>query len=288
MNVNKEIEAALLRSFPGPALFVLAVSGGPDSQALLKAFPHVARRLGHDVRACGIVHGLRPASETHAEMMIARELAEAVGVPFSITSCCMKHGPNVQARARDVRYRALRDHASFCWSALPPGGKERLSGGMAVVTAHHADDRAETVLIRLLRGAGAGALGVLPEVARSSDPAAVPLSLFRPLLRVRRADLLRYVGRWGLPYATDPSNSDEKYLRVWVRNKLMPLLAERSPRINEKLCQIADDLLRTAGRPAAGLGGPRQDEEGLLGRDKDVDEFLREVDEAVVSGMTES
>lgn len=216
MNVNKTIEESLKRHFPSPSSFLLAVSGGADSQSLLKAFPHVARKLGHSVAAHGVNHGLRP--EAGSELDLAKELAEKSEVPFSVTKLSVERGGNLQARARDARYRALR---------------EASGPGVTIVTAHHADDRAETVLIRLLRGSGAGAMGVMPE--RSAD-------LFRPLLSIRRSELESYCQRWGVRWANDPSNLDEKYLRVWVRKKLLPLMNERSPRIVDKLCQVADDL----------------------------------------------
>jgi tRNA(Ile)-lysidine synthase len=100
------------------------------------------------------------------------------------------------------------------------------------VTAHHADDRAETVLIRLLRGTSLSGLSVLR--ARKEN-------LLRPMIRARRADVTRHVERHSLPYAEDPSNRDQRFLRVRVRLELVPLLERLSPRIVEHLNELADD-----------------------------------------------
>lgn len=262
MNVNREIAAALGRRFREPEHFVLAVSGGTDSQCLLKAFPHVAKQLGHSVQAVGVDHGLRP--EAGAELDLAERLAEQCGVPFRRVQLAVPAGSNLQHRARDARYQALRTVAM-------------VRDGF-VVTAHHADDRAETVMIRLLRGVGAGSLGVLPELGGD---------LFRPMLNLRRTDVLGYLKRWEVPYASDPSNLNEKYLRVWLRKKVMPLLEERSPRIVEKLCHVADDLVRTDSRnpyiaPEIDLG-----DEALISSEEEIDSFLQEVDEAIVRSVDE-
>ena len=263
--INREIAKAL-KGLPVPSKFVLAVSGGPDSQCLLKAFPHVARPMGHSMRAVGIDHGLR--AEAPAELALAQELAESAGVPFHRMRMPVARGPNLQARARESRYAALR---------------AMLDGPGYVVTAHHADDRAETVIIRLLRGYGAGAMGVLAPV--NGD-------LFRPMVGIRRAEVMAYLVRWGVAYASDPSNMDEKYLRVWVRNKLLPLMAEKSPRIVEKLCTVADDLMQS------GPYGPSvravqavtdvltlDAEEATFGDSETVEYLLQEVDEAVAASV---
>jgi len=269
MNVNREIAAALRRGFREPRHFVLAVSGGPDSQCLLKAFPHIAVPLGHTVSAIGINHGLRP--EAGAELDLAERLAEQCGVPFRRVQLSVDPGPNLQHRARDARYQALRTWGR--WS-----GRSAVEHGDFIVTAHHADDKAETVMIRLLRGVGAGAMGVLPEL--SGD-------LFRPMLHLRRTDVLAYLERWGVQYASDPSNLDEKYLRVWLRRKVMPLLTERSPRIVEKLCHVADDLVRTDSRNPHAIPEIDLGDEALLSSDEEVDSFLQEVDEAIVRSVDE-
>jgi tRNA(Ile)-lysidine synthase len=114
-----------------------------------------------------------------------------------------------------------------------------------VATGHTADDRAETVVARILRGSGLRGLGVL--TARSAQRV-------RPLIRASRRDVLAHLERRGLAYATDPSNADRRFLRTRVRHEVVPLLRELDPRIVEHLVALADEA---AELPA---------EEGLIAR----------------------
>jgi tRNA(Ile)-lysidine synthase len=197
---------------------LIAVSGGADSSALLHALGRLVPRLGVELAAHGIDHGLRPEAES--ELDLAEELARHCGVAFTRTRLQVKPGGNLQARARAQRYAALRRAAEA-------------AGARFIATAHHADDRAETVLLRLLRGAPPAGLAVLP--ARSGD-------LVRPLIRARRTDIRQHLVRHGIFWAEDPSNRDQRYLRVRVRNELLPLLGTLSPGIVDHLCSLADEL----------------------------------------------
>lgn len=232
--VNKRIAAAIQRLPAGPNRFILAVSGGPDSQCLLKAFPHVMMDVAptsHCI-AVGVNHGLR--EEADWELGLARELALSQQIPFvKLRVRVAKDGSNVQARAREARYEALRGYAGSKANAY-------------IVTAHHFDDRAETVLIRLLRGKKIGSLAVLPEVSGQ---------IFRPMLKVRREEIDSYVERWKILFATDPSNSNTRYLRTRVRNELLPSMESMSPRIRERLNEIADEALLQVGDHRADVLG---------------------------------
>lgn len=222
--VNKRIAEAIGRLPQDANRFVLAVSGGPDSQCLLKAFPHVMMEVSpqsHCV-AVGVNHGMR--EEAEQELGLARELALSQQVPFVKLRVRVASGASVQAKAREVRYEALRAYAGSKANAY-------------IVTAHHFDDRAETVLIRLLRGKRIGSLAVLPEVS---------WQVFRPMLKVRREEIDSYLERWSVQYATDPSNSNTRYLRTRVRNELLPSMESMSPRIRERLNEIADEALLQA------------------------------------------
>ncbi len=199
-----------------------AVSGGPDSMALLHVLSRLAPRLGFELLAHGVDHGLR--AEAGAELDLVERFAKASGIAFGRSRLAVAQGGNLQARARHARYRALERAA------------ER-AGGALIATAHHADDRAETVMMRLLRGSGTRGLGVLP--ARSG-------SLIRPMIRARRADILAHLGRHQIDYAVDPSNQDRRYLRVRVRQDLMPALEALSPRIVSHLAALADQLVEGA------------------------------------------
>jgi tRNA(Ile)-lysidine synthase len=212
---------------------LVAVSGGPDSMALLHVLALLRSKMGHALVAHGVDHGLR--TEAAAELDLAAELSRTLAVPFDRTGLRVPPGGNLQARARDARYAALRAAAAR-------------AGCSAIATAHHRADRAETVLLRLLRGAGPRGLAVLPP--RSGD-------LVRPLLRATREAIDAHLARHGVPFARDPSNRDPRFLRVRVRMELLPLLRALSPSIEEHLCALADQLLLSspAGPPEThGLG----------------------------------
>lgn len=200
------------------ARVLVAVSGGPDSIALLDVLARLASSLGLELVAHGVDHGLR--EEARAELELAAAQATRLGVDFDVTKLSLAAGGNLQARARDARYAALERVA-----------KRRGLGLLA--TAHHADDRAETVLLRLLRGSGPRGLGVLPP--REGQR-------IRPLIRARRSDVLGHLARHGIPFATDPSNADRRFLRARVRGELVPLLSELSPGVVAHLNALADAL----------------------------------------------
>jgi tRNA(Ile)-lysidine synthase len=196
-----------------------AVSGGPDSMALLDVLARLAPKLGFELAAHGVDHGLRP--EAAGELDLAEAHARRLGVAFGRTRVSVEPGGNLQARARAARYRALEDAGRAARASL-------------LATAHHADDRAETVLLRLLRGAGPPGLAVLPPRAGQR---------IRPLIRARRSDVLLHLERHSIPFATDPSNRDRRYQRVRVREELVPLLTELSPGIIGHLNALADSLV---------------------------------------------
>ncbi|HEX3771607.1 MAG TPA: tRNA lysidine(34) synthetase TilS, partial [Polyangiaceae bacterium] len=124
-----------------------AVSGGPDSMALLHVLAGLRRERGFGLFAHGVDHGLR--AEAAAELDLAEAFARTLDVPFSRTKVDVARGGNLQARARDARWGALERAAGA-------------AGATRIATGHHADDRAETMLMRILRGTGVDGLAVLP------------------------------------------------------------------------------------------------------------------------------
>lgn len=178
----------------------VAVSGGPDSLALLLLA--AAARPGK-VEAASVDHRLRPESKAEAEM-VAADCAK-LGVPHRTLAIEWPSRPtaNLQARAREERYRLLAD-----WAA------ER--GLDAVATAHHADDQAETLLMRLARGAGLSGL-VGTRLKRDLAPGT---ALVRPLLGWRKSELGAIVARAGLKPVDDPSNRDPRHDRTLMRDVL--------------------------------------------------------------------
>lgn len=209
------------------ARVLIAVSGGMDSMCLLHVLSHLRKPLGLALFAHGVDHGLR--AEARAELDVAQRLAGQLEVEFTRSEIALGAGGNLQERAREARYAALEEAAEHC-------------GASVIATAHHADDRAETVVLRLLRGAGPTGLGVLP--ARAGGR-------IRPLIRVRRAEIGRHVKRHCIEFCEDPSNRDRRFLRSQVRHELMPLLERMSPGVVGHLNALADALLVEASGDAA-------------------------------------
>lgn len=182
----------------------VAVSGGPDSLALLLLAS--AARPGQ-VEAATIDHGLRPEARAEAEMVAA--VCDKLGVRHATLTARWSEIPQtaIQERARHQRYRLLG-----YWA------EER--GLDALATAHHAEDQAETLLMRLARGAGVrGLAGMRP---KSVSPGA-HVRLVRPLLGWRRNELEQVCSSAGVSPAADPSNLDERFERVRVRRSLAAL-----------------------------------------------------------------
>ncbi|NUQ76344.1 MAG: tRNA lysidine(34) synthetase TilS [Polyangiaceae bacterium] len=243
-----------------------ACSGGPDSTALLHVLALLQKRIGHRVLGLGVDHGLRP--EAPAELAIAAELAASLEIPFTIARVHVAPGSNLQARARDARLGALFQAASD-------------AGAQTVATGHTADDRAETFLLRLLRGAGPKGLAVLPPrapfppLASLDEPNAAPMlenpspiELIRPLLRARRADIAAHLHRHRLAFALDPSNLNPRFTRVRVRRELLPLLEDLSPAIVEHLSALADMLAEPGAQSlkASTLSGLGRAQRQAIGR----------------------
>jgi tRNA(Ile)-lysidine synthase len=184
---------------PGERIGV-AVSGGPDSLALLMLA--AAARPGL-VEAATVDHGLRAESRAEAEMVAS--LCERLNVPHSTLPADWTEPPtaNIQAEARTMRYRLLADWVEN--RGLP-----------ALATAHHADDQAETLLMRLARGAGVRGLGG----ARARRKLTEAVALVRPLLGWRKSELVAIVEGAGLDAVDDPSNRDPRHDRSRIRQAL--------------------------------------------------------------------
>lgn len=176
----------------------IAVSGGPDSLALLLLA--AATRPGL-VEAATVDHQLRPGSRDEAEFV--RSICDRLGVPHSILVITVENGSSLQAQARAARYTVLGE-----WAI-----KRDLQ---AVATAHHADDQAETLLMRLARGAGLGGLvGV-----RQTLPLEAGIAVIRPLLDWRRTELAAIVAATGITPVDDPANRDPRHDRSRFRGML--------------------------------------------------------------------
>lgn len=180
---------------------IVGCSGGADSLALL------ALAVASDLEpiAVHVDHGLRAGSGREAD--VVRAHAARLGVRTIAEQVTVDAGSNLEARARDARYVALRRAAS-----------DVAANGLLV--GHTADDQAETVLLNLLRGAASSGLAAMP--ARQGD-------VFRPLLGLRRADTAELCARLRFAPVFDPMNDDRSFRRAWIRHELVPLL-ERGAR----------------------------------------------------------
>ena len=197
-DLTARFSADLAALWSGTGRLALAVSGGPDSLALL-LLAHAA--LPGRIAAATVDHGLRP--ESAAEAALVGKICSELEVPHSALRVAVEPG-NIQAQARAARYAALA-----VWMAR--------DGLDALATAHHADDQAETLLARLNRGSGAAGLAGVR--ARGAVPG-TRLALVRPLLGWRRADLAEVVTLAGLTPVQDPSNGDDKFDRARLRKAL--------------------------------------------------------------------
>ena len=195
---------------------MLAVSGGADSLALLDLFAGMARALRLELVVAHADHGI--GRESGAVASRVHEIASRYGLETVVGRLRLGAGAS-ETRARVARYRYLRQVQ-----------EER--GARYLVTAHHADDQAETVLLRLLRGSAPAGLAGIPERG--------PRGLVRPLLPFTRAELAAHVRSCGLEPFDDPANRDPRHLRSWVRNAVLPKLAERlGPAVRTALLDTA-------------------------------------------------
>lgn len=197
---------------------LVAFSGGPDSVCLLHLLIGAEDR--GPLRAVHVDHGLDDRSAERADR--AREIAHSLGVDCEIRRIRPDRlggdgGP--EAAARRARYACLE-------AMLEPGDH--------VLTAHHADDQVETVVLRLLRGAGPAGLAGMRPLRRLG-----PGWLGRPLLAWSRADILDYLARHGLAYQHDPTNRDLSLDRNYLRHEVLPRLARRWPGYRASLLQSA-------------------------------------------------
>ncbi len=205
---------------PGDTVLV-AVSGGPDSVCLLAALHALSGELGIALHIAHLDHMFR-GKESADEALFVAALAKRLGLPSTIESVdvpalCRERGLSVQTGAREARYAFLSRTA------------EKV-GASRIATGHTATDQAETVLLRLLRGAGsAGFSGIPPMRGR----------FIRPLIETTREEVLEHLARSGLSFVTDPSNAKPLYTRNRIRLELMPVLKQFNPRIVETLAAEA-------------------------------------------------
>jgi tRNA(Ile)-lysidine synthase len=205
---------------------VAAVSGGPDSMALLHLLRTMTEEEPFQIVVAHVNHQFRGA-ESDAEAELVGRVAKEWGLPFETAALDLPNyiantGMNAQSAAREKRYLFLKQVAKKYSSSY-------------LLTGHHADDQAETVLMRLIRGTGPGGLAGIPMRRKEED-----LELIRPLLRITKGELLDYCKRNEVPYAVDSSNVDRHYFRNEIRLDLIPMLEKHNPKLKASLVRLAD------------------------------------------------
>ena len=208
-----DVRAAVIAGVPDPATsVVVALSGGLDSAVLLHA---AATGLGTDrVCAVHVNHGLQPAAADFETS--CRALCRALGVRLDVDELALLPGPGQEARAREARYAALAER-------LPVGGR--------LLVAHHRRDQAETVLLRLAQGRAFGSMPAQRPFAHGT--------LVRPLLRIGRPVLERYAAAVGLEPVDDPTNTDTRFDRNFIRHEVLAPITDRWPQADAAIAGAA-------------------------------------------------
>ena len=245
---------------PGDGV-VVGLSGGPDSVFLLYALHTLQTRMGFTLRAVHVHHGIRGAEADRDEAFSA-ELCAKLSVPFQAVhvaapAYAAQHGLSLEEAARILRYEALeaaRQQLGQTLAARPsdspvpsslgapsPSQPVRTSAAPSapaawIAVAHHLDDQAETVLHNLVRGAGLRGLAGM-ENRRNH--------VIRPLLSIKREDILKWLKQYDIPYVTDSTNADPHYTRNRIRSTVLPELREINPEASAHIAHSAA-LLREA------------------------------------------
>jgi tRNA(Ile)-lysidine synthase len=231
---SQPFEHCFVRAWPAEnwrdITVIAAVSGGPDSVALIRGLAKLkaaARGAGRLIVA-HFNHRLRAESDADAEFVA--QLAEQLSLPCEIgdkknvASAKLNLGDGIEAAARAARYEFLQSTA------------ERY-GARFVATGHTADDQIETVLFNILRGTGLSGLAGIPRARLLGDA----VSLIRPMLGIRRAEILQYLNSLGQTFRTDATNASSDFTRNRIRNKLLPLLrADFNSDVDGALARLSD------------------------------------------------
>jgi tRNA(Ile)-lysidine synthase len=205
----------VLHAQPPAHSYVVGFSGGADSTALLHALIKIKSELGVPVSAVHVNHGLHADSDSwqhHCETF-----CDWNNIKLSCIKVQLKHqsGKGLEAEARHLRYKAI--------STL-------LRDGSTLLTAHHADDQVETLLLNLMRGSGVDGLSAMPEQRLLGNG-----FLQRPLLEFQNTELLKYLQENDVEWIDDPSNQYVNQDRNFVRHEVIPLLEKRWPGVDKRL-----------------------------------------------------
>ena len=216
MNLIEKVKAVIECEglIPSGSKTIVGVSGGADSVALL----HILHRLGYDIVAAHLNHGIRSA-DADADEQFVKDLCAKLGVECvtakaDVPALAKQQGISLEMAAREARHEFFRSHA-------------------LVALAHHADDQLETFFLRAARGSGSAGLGGMKYFQILDD-----LQICRPMLGIRRSEIFDWLQAEGLEWREDASNADQTIPRNLVRHQILPTLVK----INER---AADNILRT-------------------------------------------
>ena len=208
---------------------IVAVSGGPDSTALLLLLNGLKRDYNLKLFVAHLDHKLRPASHTKKDYEYVKALSRRIGVPLisesaDVSSYAKKSGLSIEEAARDKRYE-------FLLRAAKDTGAKKIAMG------HTLDDQAETVLMRLIRGSGLGGLRGIPPMRPLGDTV-----IIRPLIKTWRREVEAYLKGMGVKARQDATNLMPKFLRNRIRHELIGLLEKYNPNIKEVLARSAQNF----------------------------------------------
>lgn len=226
MNLSDQVQTTITRYSmlkSGDAVLI-GLSGGPDSVCLCRILKGLSDAMDLTLSAVYIDHGLRP-DENDTERQFCEHFCADLGIKFlyrkiDLSTPDVGGSSNLQESARELRYQIYEEIAGE-------------TGADEIALGHNADDQAETVLMRLIRGSGMKGLTGIPPVRGR---------IIRPLAELEKADILEYLSSEGQKYMTDSSNLKEKYDRNWIRSGVLTEMKKRNPSTVKDICRTAGIL----------------------------------------------
>lgn len=212
---------------PGDTVLV-AVSGGPDSVFLLKALDHLKSKLKlKRLFICNLDHGIR-GKESSEDSLFVKKMAEDLNIGFMHKKIDLSKkrsgGLSTEEAAREERYKFFNEAA-------------QAAGANIIATGHTLDDQAETILMRIIKGASLkGMVGISPVREEGS------LKIIRPLFELEKREIEKYLDDRGISYRIDSTNSRPIYFRNEIRSDIIPFLEKYNPRLKRVLCNLAEHL----------------------------------------------
>jgi len=225
-NLIERVAVLIEPKLPAHSSILIGLSGGVDSVVLLHLLHKLAARFSWQLSALHVHHGISPNADAWADFCADLCARHHISLHIEHVDIAPLRAHGIEAAARKLRHAAFSGHhCDF------------------VALAHHADDQAETLLLQLLRGAGARGAGAMPLLAGCDRSP----RLLRPLLHCSRREILDYAVAHGLRWIEDESNADDSYPRNFLRHRVMPLLDEKFPSYRGTLARSAQHFAEASG-----------------------------------------